>query len=71
MQNVAQELEPPAKDLALRTAETLGGAAGYLRSRNVPTMLSDFQRTARENPVPALVGAAAFGFLLGAFLRRL
>ena len=71
MQNAAQELEHTTKDLAARTAETLGSAAGYLRSRDMNTMLSDFQQTASENPLPALVGAAAFGFLVGAFLRRL
>ncbi len=71
MQNAVQELEQPTRDFAFRTAETLGCAAGYLRSRDMATMLSDFQQSARENPVPALVGAAAFGFLVGAFLRRL
>ncbi|HLJ48643.1 MAG TPA: hypothetical protein VKU01_21655 [Bryobacteraceae bacterium] len=71
MQNAAQELEQATNNLAVKTAETLGCAAGYLRSRDMTAMLSDFQQTARENPLPTLVGAAAFGFLVGAFLRRL
>ena len=56
--------------IAFRTAGALGTAAGYIRTHDVQEMMADAEDAARRNPVPSLAGAAALGFLLGAFLRR-
>lgn len=60
----------PVEDFATRTAAVLGSTAGYLQSHDMQSMLRDVEDAARRNPMPALVGAAAFGVLLGAYLRR-
>lgn len=57
-------------NIASRTAGALGMAAGYIRTHDVHEMIADAEEAARRNPVPSLAGAAALGFLLGAFLRR-
>jgi ElaB/YqjD/DUF883 family membrane-anchored ribosome-binding protein len=58
------------RNFALKSAETMGGVVGYVRSRDVNDMLSDAEQTLRDNPVPALVGAAVLGFFVGFLLRR-
>jgi ElaB/YqjD/DUF883 family membrane-anchored ribosome-binding protein len=44
--------------------------ADYLRANDVQTMMSDVVDVIRRNPGPALLGAAALGFLLGRALSR-
>jgi ElaB/YqjD/DUF883 family membrane-anchored ribosome-binding protein len=81
MNNVTQDLEQSTRidvearnghsgNMAHKAAETLGTTAGYLRSHDLHEMMCDAEEAARRKPVPTLIGAAALGFLLGAFLRR-
>jgi ElaB/YqjD/DUF883 family membrane-anchored ribosome-binding protein len=51
-------------------ADAVSYGAEYLRDNDLPTMLSDFMDVMRRNPGPALLGAAALGFLLGRALSR-
>ena len=51
-------------------ADAVSHGAEYLRANDVETMMSDFVDVIRRNPGPALLGAAALGFLLGRALSR-
>ena len=51
-------------------ADAVSHGAEYLRANDVETMLGDFVDVIRRNPGPALLGAAALGFLLGRALSR-
>ena len=51
-------------------ADAVSHGAGYLRDNDVQTMMGDRVDVIRRNPGPALLGAAAFGFLLGRALSR-
>lgn len=57
-------------ELTLKAAKAIGTTAGYIQTRDVQEMIGDAEEAARRNPVPALIGAAALGLVLGAFLRR-
>ena len=59
-----------ARDLAEGTASRLGSAADYVRSHDANRMMGDLEHVVKQNPGPALVVAAAFGFLLGRALAR-
>lgn len=62
--------EQTTEDFATKTAAALGMTAGYIQSHGMQAMLHDVEEAARRNPMPTLVGAAAFGVLIGAYLRR-
>ena len=62
--------EQTAQDFTRKTAAVIGSTAAYLQSHDARQMLSDVEGVARRNPMPALIGAAAVGVLIGAFLRR-
>lgn len=51
-------------------ADAVSHGAEYLRANDVETMMSDVVDVIRRNPGPALLGAAALGFLLGRALSR-
>jgi ElaB/YqjD/DUF883 family membrane-anchored ribosome-binding protein len=51
-------------------ADAVSSGAEYLRANDVKTMMSDVVDVIRRNPGPALLGAAALGFLLGRALSR-
>jgi len=51
-------------------ADAVTHGAEYLRANDVETMMGDFMEVIRRNPGPALLGAAALGFLLGRALSR-
>jgi len=51
-------------------ADAVSYGAEYLRENDVQTMLSDLMDVIRRNPGPALIGAAALGFMLGRALSR-
>lgn len=52
------------------TADAVSHGADYLRAHDVETMMGDLVDVIRRNPGPALLGAAALGFLLGRALSR-
>ena len=51
-------------------ADKLNATAGYLREHNVSAMYDDVKTLVKRNPVPALIGAAALGFLLAKVFSR-
>jgi ElaB/YqjD/DUF883 family membrane-anchored ribosome-binding protein len=51
-------------------AEAVGTAAEYVRENDVRSMLADAQRLVKNNPGPALLIAAALGFLVARTLSR-
>jgi ElaB/YqjD/DUF883 family membrane-anchored ribosome-binding protein len=53
-----------------RTASTLENTAAYMRDHDVRGMMRDAEDAIKRNPGPALLAAAAFGFLLGSAMRR-
>jgi hypothetical protein len=55
---------------AHHAADAVSSGADYLRANDVETMMSDLVDVIRRNPGPALLGAAALGFLLGRALSR-
>ncbi|HUS07517.1 MAG TPA: hypothetical protein VMZ52_14515 [Bryobacteraceae bacterium] len=57
-------------NFASRAAGSIEQTAQYMREHNVRGMVSDVQEMVKRNPGPSLIAAAAFGFLLGAALRR-
>jgi ElaB/YqjD/DUF883 family membrane-anchored ribosome-binding protein len=51
-------------DVAHGAANKLNATGNYIRRRNLTAMSRDVRSVVRDNPVPALIGAAALGFLL-------
>lgn len=66
--------DSPGGDRSTRWGYQAGGgldqAAGYMRGHSVDEISTDAQRWVKQNPGPALVCAAAVGFLAGIVLRR-
>ena len=52
------------------TANAVGVAADYVRENDLKTMMADVQRLVRNNPGPALLTAAALGFLIARTFSR-
>jgi hypothetical protein len=46
------------------TADKLSATADYIREHDVDSMLSDLYQLVRNNPGPALLGAAVLGFVV-------
>lgn len=61
---------PRVRQFAHNAADTLGSTAGYVRDRDLQGMMSDAEALVKRNPGPALLVAAAFGFMLGRTLSR-
>jgi hypothetical protein len=51
-------------------ADALGSTADYLRENDLKGMLQDVQKLVKNNPGPALLTAAALGFLLARTFSR-
>ena len=58
------------KELASAAAERLSTTADYMRTHDAKRMMADVETVAKNNPGPALLVAAAFGFVLGRALTR-
>jgi len=52
------------------TANAVGAAADYVRTNDVKAMMTDVQTLVKNNPGPALLIAAAAGFLLARSFSR-
>jgi ElaB/YqjD/DUF883 family membrane-anchored ribosome-binding protein len=61
---------PKVKEFAHAAADRLSSTADYMRSHDAARMMADGESLVKNNPGPALVVAAAFGFLLGRALSR-
>jgi ElaB/YqjD/DUF883 family membrane-anchored ribosome-binding protein len=57
-------------NLASTAADRLNSTADYVRENDVNRMMADVGTLVRNNPGPALVIAAAFGFLIGRAVMR-
>ena len=55
---------------AHHAADAVHHGAEYLRANDVETMVGDLMDAVRRNPGPALLGAAALGFVLARLLSR-
>ena len=61
---------PRAGRVAHAAADSLDRTAKYIREHDAAGMMSDVKRLVKDNPVPALIGAAILGFLLARTLTR-
>ena len=52
------------------TADAVGVAADYVRENDLKAMMADLQKLAKNNPGPALLTAAALGFLIARSFSR-
>jgi ElaB/YqjD/DUF883 family membrane-anchored ribosome-binding protein len=52
------------------TADKLSTTAEYVREHDLRAMASDAESAVKRNPAPALLAAAAAGFLTGLLFRR-
>jgi hypothetical protein len=52
------------------TANAVGVAADYVRENDLRTMMADVQQLVKNNPGPALLTAAALGFLIARTFTR-
>jgi ElaB/YqjD/DUF883 family membrane-anchored ribosome-binding protein len=58
------------RDFANAAADRLNTTADYMRTHDLNRMASDVEAVVKNNPGPALLVAAAFGFLLGRAMSR-
>ena len=58
------------RNFAQSAADRLSSSAEYMRNHDARRMMADTQTFVKSYPGPALVVAAAFGFLLGRALSR-
>ncbi len=61
---------PRVKELAHAAADCLSTTADYMRTHDAKHMMADVETVVKNNPGPALVIAAAFGFMVGRALTR-
>ena len=52
------------------TADAVGVAADYVRGNDLKAMMADVQKLVKNNPGPALLTAAALGFLIARTFSR-
>jgi ElaB/YqjD/DUF883 family membrane-anchored ribosome-binding protein len=72
LQDRADELPggDTVRHFARATANRLSTSADYVRSHDAKRMMADVETFVKGNPGPALVAAAAFGFLCARALSR-
>ena len=58
------------KEFASAAADRLSTTADYVRTHDTRRMMADVETVVKNNPGPALLIAAAFGFVLGRALTR-
>jgi len=63
---VTEKVSDTASRVSEKVSETIDDATSYLRD----DLWDDTQRIVKANPVAALVGAVAVGFIVGRLLRR-
>ena len=61
---------PRVRRAAHAAAESLDHTAKYIHEHDVASMVADVKRLVKDNPVPALIGAAILGFVLARTLSR-
>jgi ElaB/YqjD/DUF883 family membrane-anchored ribosome-binding protein len=58
------------KEIASAAADRLSTTADYMRTHDAKRMMADVETVVKNNPGPALLVAAVFGFVLGRSLTR-
>jgi ElaB/YqjD/DUF883 family membrane-anchored ribosome-binding protein len=58
------------REFAHATADRLSTTADYIRDHDTKRMIEEVEVAVKNNPGPALLVAAAFGFVLGVALTR-
>jgi len=58
------------KELASAAADRFSSTADYVRTHDTRRMMADVETMVKNNPGPALLIAATFGFVLGRALSR-
>ena len=58
------------KEFASAAADRLSTTADYMRTHDTKRMMTDLETVVKNNPGPALLVAAVFGFVLGRSLAR-
>jgi hypothetical protein len=58
------------KELASAASDRLSTTVDYMRNHDAKRMMADVETVVKNNPGPALLVAAAFGFVLGRSLTR-
>jgi ElaB/YqjD/DUF883 family membrane-anchored ribosome-binding protein len=58
------------KEFASAAADRLSTTADYMRTHDAKRMMADVETVVKNNPGPALLVAAVFGFMLGRSLTR-
>jgi ElaB/YqjD/DUF883 family membrane-anchored ribosome-binding protein len=58
------------KEFASAAADRLSTTADYMRTHDAKRMMADVETVVKNNPGPALLVAAVFGFVLGRSLTR-
>jgi ElaB/YqjD/DUF883 family membrane-anchored ribosome-binding protein len=61
---------PRVREFANAAADRLSSTADYMRTHDLSRMGDDVEDVVRNHPGPALLIAAAFGFLLGRAMAR-
>jgi ElaB/YqjD/DUF883 family membrane-anchored ribosome-binding protein len=61
---------PRAKEFAQAAADRLSTTADYMRTHDAKDIMADVETVVKNNPGPALLIAAAFGFMVGRALTR-
>ena len=59
-----------AAHAAHTAADALASTADYIRENDLKSMMADMQNVVRKNPGPALLAAAALGFLVARTFSR-
>jgi hypothetical protein len=59
-----------AAQAAHTAADALSSTAEYIRENDLKSMMADMQNVVRKNPGPALLAAAALGFLVARTFSR-
>ena len=59
-----------AKEIASAAADRVSTTADYMRTHDAKRMMADLETVVKNNPGPALLVAAVFGFVLGRSLTR-
>ena len=58
------------KEFASAAADRLSTTADYMRTHDAKRVMADVETVVKNNPGPALLAAAVFGFVLGRALTR-
>lgn len=61
---------PKVARAAHAAADSLTKTAKYIRENDMASVAKDVKRLVKDNPVPALLGAAAIGFVLARMFSR-